>query len=46
MSKNDQFENAKTRGQTVTPDESAHHELPHLDLHCLQVELFFFILVL
>ena len=23
----------------VDPDKRAHHELPHLDLHCLQIQL-------
>ena len=25
----------------VDPDELAHYEQPHLDLHCLQISLFF-----
>ena len=24
----------------LDPDEVAHHEPPHLDLHCLQIQLF------
>ena len=34
------FENSETRGQTDDLDEAAHHELPHQDLHCLQMQLF------
>ena len=26
---------------SVDPDEAAHHELPHQDLCCLQIQLFF-----
>ena len=28
------------RANSVDPDEAAHYELPHLDLHCLQIEIF------
>ena len=28
---------------SVDPDKAAHNELPHLDLHCLQIRLFFFL---
>ena len=31
---------AKTGGNSVAPDEMAHHELPHQELHCLQIQLF------
>ena len=27
----------------VAPHEAAHHELPHVDLHCLQIQLFLFL---
>ena len=33
------IENSKTRGQTVDLDEVAHHEPPHQDLRCLQIQL-------
>ena len=32
------------RANSVDPDEAAHYELPHLDLHCLQTQLFFSVL--
>ena len=28
---------------SVVLDEVAHHELPHLDLHCLQIQLLLFV---
>ena len=34
------IENSKTRKQTVDLDEVAHYEPPHLDLCCLQMQLF------
>ena len=34
------IENSKPTGQTVDLDEAAQDELPHQDLHCLQIQLF------
>ena len=30
---------------SVGPDEAAHYELPHLGLHCLQIQPFSFLLL-
>ena len=41
MSKLYHIENSKTRGaNSVDLDEVAHHEPPHQDLRCLQIQLF------
>ena len=31
------------RANSVDPDEVAHNEPPHLDLHCLQIQIFSFL---
>ena len=31
------------RANRIDSDEAAHHELPHLNLHCLQIQLFSFL---
>ena len=36
-------ENSKDRANRVDPDEVAHDEPPHLDLHCLQIQKFLFL---
>ena len=33
------------RANSVDPDEAAHFELPHLDLHYLQIHLFLFLVI-
>ena len=32
----------KKRANSMASDEAAHYELPHLDLHCLQIHMFFY----
>ena len=34
------------RANSVDLDEAVHHELPHLDLHCLQNQVFSFLALL
>ena len=33
------------KSNSVDPDEVAHFDLPHLDLHCLEIQLFKFLVL-
>lgn len=36
------FSSKPKKQNRVDPEEMAHHQMPHLDLHCIQLQLFYF----